>query len=212
MKPWKIFPLVLFLLLGTLSGFAVGEEQAKSPSNGNHAAAPGEYRIGPEDLLQISVWKNETMSRTVPVRPDGKISLPLLNDVHAAGLTALELRDVLTQKLADYIPNPEVSVIITEVRSFKVSVIGEVLKPGRFELKSWSTVLDALAMAGGFSPFAARSRIVILRPDGNTVKRIPFNYNKVTASQEGLLDRMLRGGGEGQENFYLQNGDIVLVP
>jgi len=133
----------------------------------------------------------------VPVRPDGKISLPLLNDVQAAGLTTLELREVLTKKLAEYMPSPEVSVIVTDVRSFKVSVIGEVARPGRYELKSWTTVLDVLALAGGFTQFAARSRIVILQPDGKTMKRIPFNYNKIAGEQE---------------NFYLRNGDIVLVP
>ena len=148
-------------------------------------------------MLQISVWKNEPMSRAVPVRPDGKISLPLLNDVQAAGLTALELREVLAKKLAEYMPSPEVSVIVSDVRSFKVSVIGEVARPGRFELKSWTTVLDVLALAGGFTQFASRSRIVILRPAATTMKRIPFNYNKLAGEQE---------------NFYLRNGDIVLVP
>ena len=168
-----------------------------SERDANRGAAPDAYRIGPEDVLHISVWKNEAMSRAVPVRPDGKISLPLLNDVQAAGLTTLELREVLTKKLAEYMPSPEVSVIVTEVRSFKVSVIGEVARPGRFELKSWTTVLDVLALAGGFTQFAARSRIVILQPDGKTMKRIPFNYNKIAGEQE---------------NFYLRNGDIVLVP
>ena len=159
-----------------------------------------QYRIGPEDTLQISVWKNEAMSRTVPVRPDGMVSLPLVNDVEAAGLTPMQLRDLLTQKLAEYIPNPEVSVILTDVKSFKVSVIGEVAKPARYELKAWTTVLDVLALAGGFTQFAARTRIVILRPNGKTVTRIPFNYNKVIAASTE------------QENFYLQPGDIVLVP
>jgi polysaccharide biosynthesis/export protein len=169
-----------------------------SDRDGNRNAAPETYRIGPEDVLQISVWKNETMSRSVPVRPDGKISLPLLNDVQAGGLTALELREVLTKQLTAYMPNPEVSVIVTGVNSFKVSIIGEVGRTGRYELKSWTTVLDLLAMAGGFSQFASRSRIVILQPDGKGMKRIPFNYNKVV-------------GGE-QENFYLRNGDIIVVP
>jgi polysaccharide biosynthesis/export protein len=182
---------------------AAGPAGAQAPPGGaaerdaNRTAAPETYRIGPEDVLQISVWKNEAMSRAVPVRPDGKISLPLLNDVQAAGLTALELREVLTKKLAEYMPSPEVSVIVTDVRSFKVSVIGEVARPGRYELKSWATVLDVLALAGGFTQFASRSRIVILQPDGKTMKRIPFNYNKIAGEQE---------------NFYLRNGDIVLVP
>jgi len=212
MKPRRFFISLLALLLASSTAFA--EEPAKPTGNGNnHVSALGDYRIGPEDLLQITVWKNEAMSRTVPVRPDGKISLPLLNDVQVAGLTALELRDVLTQKLVDYMPNPEVSVIVAEVRSFRVSVVGEVIRPARYELKSWTTVLDALALAGGFTPFAARSRIVILRPAGNTVKRIPFNYTKLTGTRDGLLDRLLHPGGDGeQENFYLRNGDIVLVP
>ena len=169
-----------------------------SERDGGRNAAPEVYRIGPEDALLISVWKNDALTRPAQVRPDGKISLPLLNDVQAAGLTALELRDVLSQKLAAYMPSPEVSVIVSDIRSFKVSVIGEINRPGRLELRSWTTVLDALALAGGFTQFASRSKIVILQPDGKTMKRIPFNYNKA-------LD------GE-QENFYLRNGDIILVP
>ena len=141
------------------------------------------------------------MSRVVPVRPDGMISLPLLDDVQAAGLTPMQLRDVIIKKLSDYMPAPEVSVIVNEVRSFKVSVMGEVARPARYELKSETTVLDVLAQAGGFTQFANRSRIVILRPKGSkAMTRIPFNYNKVIGS-----------GGE-DENFYLQSNDIVLVP
>ena len=174
--------------------------QDEAPTNGHPAPVLDEYRIGPEDALQIVVWKNDAMSRTVPVRPDGMISLPLLNDMKAAGLTPMELRDLLIKKLTEYMPAPEVSVILTDVRSFKVSVIGEVARPARYELKSWTTVLDVLALAGGLNQFATRSRIVILRPNGKAMTRIPFNYNKVIAA-----------GGE-HENFYLQNGDIILVP
>jgi len=99
------------------------------------------YRIGPEDVLRITVWKNDAMSGTIPVRPDGKISLLQLNDIQAAGLTALELREVITQRLQEYERNPEVSVIVQEIRSLRVSVIGEVTRPGRYELKSGATVL-----------------------------------------------------------------------
>jgi len=187
----------LLLVSALIAEAADAQTPAAAGGDTNRSAAPEAYRIGPEDVLQISVWKNEAMSRTVTVRPDGKISLALLNDLQAAGLTALELREIVTKKLADYIPSPEVSVIVSEVRSFKVSVIGEVTRPGRFELKSWTTVLDALALAGGFTQFATRSKIVILHPEGTTMKRIPFNYNKVAGEQE---------------NFYLRNGDIVLVP
>src|SRR3989442_4359067 len=99
------------------------------------SAQPSDYLIGPEDMLDISVWNNTAMSRTVPVRPDGKISLPLLNDMQAAGLTPMQLRNALSKKLEEYIPTPEVSVIVKEVHSFKVSVVGEVKKPCRHELQ-----------------------------------------------------------------------------
>ncbi len=159
-----------------------------------------EYQIGPEDVLSISVWKNEAMSRVVPVRPDGMISLPLLDDVKAAGLTPMQLRDLLAQKLAEYVPSPSVSVIVNDVRSFKVSVLGEVARPSRYELKSRTTVLDVIAMAGGFNQFAARTRIIVLRQNGDKRVRIPFNYNKVVE------------GGTDEDILYLQPGDIVLVP
>ncbi len=210
---WGMASLVLVSLLVLMSGVAQaqapGQVAAPSPappaqaaptqSNGTGQPSP-DYQIGPEDLLDVSVWNNPALSRTAPVRPDGKISLPLLNDVQAAGLTPMQLRDVIAKKLVEYMPNPEVSVIVREVNRFKVSVIGEVKKPGRFDFKSKATVLDAIALAGGFNDFAARSRIVILRQDGAGTKRIPINYNKIisTASE--------------QDDFYLQPGDVVVVP
>ena len=195
-----LISLTLVLAVATIAGPASGQQPVKAALDRNQAPELGEYRVGREDVLQISVWKNDAMSRTVPVRPDGKISLPLLNDVQAAGLTPMQLRDMLIKKMVEYVPAPEVSVILLEVRSFKVSVIGEVPRPGRYELKSWTTVLDVLAMVGGFSEFASRSRIVILRPEGKGMKRIPFNYNKAIAD-----------AGE-QENVYLRPGDVVVVP
>lgn len=200
MRPRHLISAVLVFVAGTITQPASAQEPVKAAPDQNRVPELGEYWIGPEDVLQISVWKNEAMSRTVSVRPDGKISLPLLNDVQAAGHTPMEVRDFLMKKLVEYTPTPEVSVIVLEVRSFKVSVIGEVLRPGRYELKSSATILDALAMVGGFNQFASRSRIVVLRPEGNTMKRIPFNYNKVISE-----------GGE-QENFYLGPGDIIVVP
>jgi polysaccharide export outer membrane protein len=157
------------------------------------------YVIGPEDVLQISVWRNDAVSRVVPVRPDGMISLPLINDVQASGRTPNQLRDQLTKRLAEYIPSPEVSVIVTEVKSFKVSVMGQVMRPGRYELKSRTTVVDVLAMAGGFAEFASRSKVAILRRDGPGLTRIAFNYDKL-------------GSEDSQGNLYVLPGDIVLVP
>jgi polysaccharide export outer membrane protein len=199
--------LVAAGLTAALSAASPGAVFAQARASGAApAAAPAaipelaEYRIGPEDVLQIAVWKNDAMSRSVTVRPDGKISLPLLNEIQAAGLTPTELRLVIAKQLTEYMPNPEVSVIVVEYRSFKVSIIGEVPKPGRYELKSWTTMLDLLALAGGFNQFSSRARIFVLRPEGNVMKRIPFNYNKAVSE-----------GGE-QENLYLRAGDIVVVP
>jgi polysaccharide export outer membrane protein len=158
-----------------------------------------DYRIGPEDVLDISVWKNAELSRTVPVRPDGKVSLPLVNDIQAAGMTPSELRQELTARLSEYVPSPEVAVIVREVHSAKVAVIGSVKTPGRFEVKSPATVLELIALAQGFTDFASRDRIVILRQDGQTTKRIRFNYGKIQDGTE-------------QENFYVQPGDIIVVP
>jgi polysaccharide biosynthesis/export protein len=163
-------------------------------------AANTEYRIGPADVLRISVWKNEELSRTVPVRPDGTISLPLLNDVRAAGLTPMQLRDVLSRQLQEYVSKPQISVIIQEVHSYAVSVLGEVTRAGRYELKGESTVLDAIAYAGGTTAFARRSRILILRQEGGAVQRIAFDYDKATSAE-----------GE-QVNPLVRPGDIIVVP
>src|SRR2546427_12925127 len=145
--------LVILALITTGLGAAAApaEEPGSKPSPEQR-----DYRIGPEDVLDISVWNNASISRTVPVRPDGKISLPLLNDMQAAGLTPMQLREILNKKLAEYTPTPEVSVIVREVHSFKVSVIGEVKRPGRHELKSRATVVDALARAAGVGDVASR--------------------------------------------------------
>ena len=177
-----------------------------TPANAAEAAAiarftppPADYQIGPEDVLDISVWKNPELSRKVPVRPDGKISLPLVNDIQAAGLTPSELREQLAKKLAEFVPTPEVAVIVSEVQSLKVAVVGAVKTPGRFMLKSPATVLECIALAQGLTEFANRDKIVVLRQEGNTTKRIPFNYRKVADSSD-------------QDNFFVKPGDIIVVP
>ncbi len=165
------------------------------------SAAPSDYVIGPEDMLQISVWKNDTLSRVMPVRPDGKISLPLLHDVQASGLTAMQLRDKISRSFAEFMPNPEVSVIVTDVRSFRVSVMGEVQRPGVLLLKSSTTVLEAIAMAGGFRDFASPTKIVVVRKAANGhTEKIPFNYNRAVRN------------GETEDNIYLKTGDVIVVP
>src|SRR5229473_2076805 len=136
----RVFLVVVGIVSMVVGALSVPPQRA-------HAEGGEDYEIGPEDVLDIAVWNNTAISRTVPVRPDGKISLPLLNDVQAAGLTPMQLRDGLAKKLTDYMPTPEVSVIVKEVHSFKVSVLGEVKKAGQYELKSRTTVLDVVALA-----------------------------------------------------------------
>ncbi len=159
-----------------------------------------EYLIGPEDVLDITVWKNcPDLCRTVPVRPDGKMSLPLVNDVQAAGLTPMDLRQHLTEQLSEYLPSPEVSVIVREVHNFKVAVVGSVKMPGDYEIKSQATVLELLARAQGLTEFANRDKIVVLRQNGTKTDRIKFNYRKVAE-------------GNDEDNIYVRAGDIIVVP
>ncbi len=198
---------VLSLAVVSIASAQVPSPRVTPPASGTAAVASPPsaldpataYQIGPEDVLDISVWKNPELSRTVPVRPDGKVSIPLLNDFQAAGLTPSDLRDQLVSRLSDFVPTPEVSVIVREVHSRKVAVVGAVKTAGRYELKSPMTVLEAIALAQGFTDFAARDRIVVLRQIGGTTTRIPFNYRKIADGVE-------------QENFFVQPGDIVVVP
>ena len=185
---------------------ATAAPSAAAPVDAANAAAPARiveaanaFRIGPEDVLDVQVWKNEELSRVVPVRPDGMISLPLVNDIRAAGLTAVELRQEITQRLAEYVPSPEVSVMVREVHSVKVAVIGAVRMPGHYEVKSAATVLELIARAQGLNEFADRGRIVVLRQNGAETTRIPFNYRKVAEGSE-------------QDNFPVRSGDIIVVP
>ena len=205
MRHFSTFTLVVALLT-TLTLWPAAALAQAPPRPGAAAPKPApkddgtldNYRIGPEDVLAVSVWKNDAMSRVVPVRPDGMISLPMLDDLQAAGLTPMQLRDVIAQKLTEFVPSPAVSVIVNEVKSFKVAVIGEVLRPARYELKSRTTVLDVLALAGGFNQFAARTRLVLIRTEGNRQNRIPVNYNKLINGEE--------------NNPVLTPGDIIIVP
>lgn len=165
------------------------------------AATPAEYVIGTEDVLAINVWKEPDVSRTVPVRPDGKISLPLIGEIQAAGKTAKQLQSELSAGLQAYVASPEVTVIVQEVRSQKINVVGEVNKPGTFVLTKPMTVLDGLAQAGGFREFAKVSKIYVLRvnPDG-TQTRFPFNYKKVIK------------GRDAAQNIQLESHDTIVVP
>jgi polysaccharide export outer membrane protein len=204
----KWFVVSAALLAGVTVAGTVAAQQAAVKSTPKSAsvvpAAPvpnaADYVIGAEDMLQVSVWKNESLSRQLPVRPDGKISMPLLHDIQAAGLTPMQLRDKIATALSEFMPNPEVSVTVLEVRSYRVSVLGEVQRPGVLQLRAPTTVLEALALAGGFRDFASPSKIVIFRKDdrGQT-QRLRFNYNRAV-------------GSGAEDNVTLQSGDVVVVP
>lgn len=159
------------------------------------------YIIGENDLLDIDVWKEKEISKQVPVRPDGKISLPLIGQIQASGLTPLQLQDNITEKLKDYMSNPEVTVIVSDPRSHQFNIVGQIARPGTFPLSESMTVLDAIAAAGGFKDFAKQTKIYVLRPmPGGIRVRIPFNYKDVIK------------GKNLQQNVQLKPGDTIVVP
>lgn len=169
------------------------------------AAEPAEstqsgYMIGPGDIVEILVWKEPDISRTVHVRPDGRISLPLVDDVRAAGHTTVQLKERITQALADYIENPAVYVMLQENRSKKVYVVGAVAAPGEYLLEKPTTVLQAIAMAGGFGEWAKKDDIVILRRGSEEQSRIEFDYDRVVS------------GKDVTQNITLNPDDVIIVP
>lgn len=175
------------------------DTKAPAPKSAAGAEDPS-YRIGAQDLLRIDVWREDQLTRTVPVRPDGKVTLPLLNDVQAAGLTPMELANAIREELKKFITNPQVTVSVTEINSRRIYVNGEVNKSGAYQLLPHMTVLQALSGSGGFTPFARVKSIYILRmQDGKSVK-IPFNYKEA-----------IRGKNPDQ-NVELQPGDTIVVP
>ena len=169
----------------------------------DNAAVPAlsgpQYKIGAEDVLHISVWDNKELTLDVAVRPDGKVSFPLIQDVQAEGLTAAELGDVIHQKLIPFVKEPQVSVIVTQVNAPKVYVLGNVAKPGAFLLRSDTSVLQALSIAGGFTAFASPRSIKLVRGLGPKQEVRKINYYN-------LID----GAGEG--NYLLMPGDTIVVP
>jgi polysaccharide export outer membrane protein len=191
----------LFLITIVLQcGCAQG---AKSPLVTSAATEPTlltEYRFGPDDLVEIHVWKEPDLSREVTVRPDGKISLPLVGDVHAAGFTAEELSAAITQELNGYYKEqPEVSAIVKQVNSSFIYVLGEVESQGKFELRNGTTLLQAIALAGGFNEFASRNKIIVRRKmAGGEEVTLGFRYKDIIAGRE--------------KNIELKPGDTIVVP
>ncbi len=159
-----------------------------------------EYVIGAADLLGISVWGSPELSVGVPVRPDGKISVPLVDDVQAAGLTAIELKEVLTLKLAEYIANPDVTVVVNQINSKRVYVLGEIARTGPIVLNRELRIVDAISIAGGFSVFADKNNIKVLRRTDQGLVEYRFDY-------DAFID-----GSEPEDNMILAPGDTIVVP
>ena len=163
------------------------------------AATPGDYVIGVEDVLSVVFWREKDMSADVVVRPDGKISLPMLNDVQAEGLTPEALADAVAKAGAKFVRDPGATVIVKEIRSRKIYIIGEVARPGTFQLGSDMTVLQALGEAGGFIEGADKGDVIIVRNEGGKEHRFKFNYNDVVR------------GKNAAQNIRLIPGDTIIV-
>ena len=176
-----------------------GSTQQTGSANGAPLVLPKGYVIGPEDVLSIVVWREKDLSGEVVVRPDGKISLPLLNDVQAAGYTPEQLAEIVEKAAIKYVTDSDTTVIVKQINSRKVFVLGEVGKPGAFPLTSDMNVLQLIASVGGLAEFADKKNVMILRIENGRERRFKFNYNEVIE------------GKNLQQNIMLQPGDTVLV-
>ena len=208
MKKVMKTPALLTVVLFAAAALAQSISDAKNdkPANAMQGTAPApeagttsDYVIGADDTLHISVWKEPDLSETLPVRPDGKISMPLLNDVTAAGLTPLQLKDSITEKLKKYIADPRVTVVVTAMNSRRVFVTGEVVHSGPMPLLPHMTMLQALAQAG-FTQFANLKSIYLLRTENGKQEKLPFNYKEVVK------------GNHPEQNIVLKPGDTLVVP
>ena len=180
-------------------GSKPGDNPSRPAEGMQDATTPPDYVIGADDMLRISVWKEPDLSETLPVRPDGKISMPLLNDIPAAGLTPLQLKDSITEKLKKYIADPRVTVVVTAMNSRRVFVTGEVVHSGPMALLPHMTMLQALSQAG-FSQFANLKAIYLLRTENGRQVKLPFNYKEVVK------------GNHQEQNIQLKPGDTLVVP
>jgi polysaccharide export outer membrane protein len=205
------FYLVVFLALAVVPAKAQGTTDSHQAAQSAVPAMPDDtvkkpattdpnYVIGAQDVLDINVWKEPDVSRVVPVRPDGKISLPLLNDVQAAGLTPAQLAAQVTESLKKYVTSPQVTVIVTTINSQRVYILGEVTRPGAFPLIPGMSVLQALSSAGGFTQFAKVKSIFVRRVENGKESKYPFNYREVIS------------GKKPEQDILLKAGDTIVVP
>jgi polysaccharide export outer membrane protein len=195
--------LILFIYI-SVSYSQEGKEDKdiilKKQAQAEIAADSDRYVIGSEDVLYIHVWKEETLSKTVSVRIDGMISMPLVDEIQAAGITPLQLKEKLTEKLKDFVEAPNVTVIVMEANSFKVYVSGQVKSPGVLRLRSETSLAQAISLVGGFSDWANQSKIIIIRKENGKEKRFTINYKKIVKGKDLSL------------NILLKPGDTIIVP
>ena len=202
--------IAVVLLAAAIPVNAQQAEEKKPTTQGGAASTPAapkkaatddpNYVIGEQDVLDISVWKEPELTRAVPVRPDGKISLPLLNDVQAAGRTPLQLATDITAGLKKFVTDPQVTVIVATINSQRVYILGEVNRAGAYPLLPNMTVLQALSSAGGFTQFASLKKIYLLRVENGKQEKHPFNYKDVLA------------GKAADQNIFVKAGDTIVVP
>jgi polysaccharide export outer membrane protein len=197
-----IRPLAMLLVCALLGTPLCAQSAAPGPAADASAAKPHDdsFIIGNDDVLAINVWKEPDISRSIPVRSDGKISLPLVGEVQAAGLTPLKLEKDIAGKLKNYISEPEVTVMVQQVNSQKFNILGQVVRPGSYVIANSPTVLDAIALAGGFRDFAKKKSIYVLRQSSTGESRILFNYKDFSQ------------GKNMSQNIKLQPGDTIIVP
>ena len=195
---------LIWLILGLALMPALGCTPRLSSTVEAQAAAAQiveeKYQLGPEDVIEISVWKEPDLTKQIAIRPDGKISYPLIGEVQAAGKTVKELREEISKRLEKFVTDAQVTVILLKTQYYKIYVVGKVNKPGEFLVGRPANVMQALAMAGGLNPFASPSRIVILRRIGDKEQTLPFDYKAVSRGQ--FLE----------QNVTLLPGDVVVVP
>ena len=178
------------------------EQQSQQQADKTSLIVTENYIIGPEDVLEITVWRNVDLSKVVTVRPDGKVSLPLIGDVEAVGRSAGQLAELIAARLKEYKENPQVSIVVQQVNSYAIYVMGEIARPGKFPLKSKTTLLQAITLAGGFTPNAARNKLVVFRFGDKGQKDI-----KIKASYDDIILR-----DSSLQNIELKPGDTIVVP
>ena len=188
MKQKGFSALYTLILFSFLCSIATANEQVPT------------YRIGAGDVLEISVWKDEYLTRRLTIPPDGNFAFPLIEEINVNNMTTMDLRKSLTKKISEFIPNATVTVMVVEFNSLKAYVIGKVNRPGVSPITLDTTVMQVLAMAGGLNPFASEKKIHILRQENNKTVKLPFNYKEVLK------------GENLEQNIILKRGDVIVVP